>query len=71
MHRVDRLQQSVARVRAMRETTADAWVARLSTDLQTAGRLPELRLRAAAAALDRLCNSSNATAPFLNRVKRE
>eukprot|EP00038_Savillea_parva_P010895 m.193616 g.193616 ORF g.193616 m.193616 type:complete len:492 (+) comp18964_c0_seq1:244-1719(+) len=55
----------------MRETTADAWVARLSTDLQTAGRLPELRLRAAAAALDRLCNSSNATAPFLNRVKRE
>mmetsp|Transcript_14895 Transcript_14895/g.44201 ORF Transcript_14895/g.44201 Transcript_14895/m.44201 type:complete len:503 (-) Transcript_14895:176-1684(-) len=44
---------------------------RLDADLRAAGTSPELRLRAAAAALDRLSHASATTAPFLQRVKRE
>jgi hypothetical protein len=43
----------------------------LENDLQSAGRLPELRLRAAAAALDRLCQISPGGAPLLQKIKRE
>lgn len=43
----------------------------LELELKAAGQSPERRVRAAAAAIDRVCHHSPAAAPILGRFKRE
>jgi hypothetical protein len=43
----------------------------LDAELKAAGTSPEHRVRAAAAAIDRVCHHSPGAAPILERFKRE